>query len=99
VLYKNLFEFEEKECVDIVRSGFRDDSGFNLKMQEICKVLGLVLDPDFLTPLISGHVAEFVSKSSFKSVENLFVVLESVIAKQPLRGIQKNLRDIIGVFL
>ena len=61
-------------------------------------VLGLVLDPDFLVPLVSGHVAEFITKSSFKNAENLLVVFESILAKQRLPGLQKNTRDLIGIF-
>jgi len=93
-----LFEFEEKEYIEIVRQFYSIIGSNFVQMQEIAKVIGLVLESDFLIPLISGHVNEFVAKSSFKNAENLFVVLESILMKQTLEGIIRNITDIIGVF-
>jgi hypothetical protein len=68
-------------------------------MQEISKIIGLVIEPDYLIPLMSGHLSEHITKASFKNIENLLIVFESSITKQSLQGISTNTQHIVSMFL
>lgn len=67
-------------------------------MQEISKIIGFVVEPDFLIPMISGHLSEFVTKTSFKFIENLLIVFESAITKQDFEGVRANTEHIVNMF-